>query len=88
MREDVPFGDLKEAEQEPVPDYGDLMTVESFVENVGYGMFIDYDGHGDFATESHIWNVVVYPSDVTQNPKQFLARCAEHGVTHICWYNK
>lgn len=78
---------------EPVPGYGDLMTVESFVENVACGGFVDDDGHGDPATDTHVWksslltgvDVRIYPSRVDE---AFVAWCDRNGVTHVCWYNR
>jgi hypothetical protein len=46
----------------PIPDYGDLMTIDDFLEAVRHGAFIDYDGHGNYATETQISEKRIKPS--------------------------
>ncbi len=43
---------------EPLSEWGDHMTRESFIATVACGGFIDYDGDGDLATEAdphYVW---------------------------------
>lgn len=62
------------------PDCGDLMTVERFKENVSWGGFIDYDGHGYPVVDGKVLRkIIVQPSTVDQIPKE---------ATHIMWYNR
>lgn len=67
-----------------IPHGTDVMTVQEFVIAVDSGSLIDYDGHGRWATQTHLLpEVSVYPSRVrTQKDKIPL------WVTHVCWYNK
>lgn len=64
-----------------IPDYGDLMVIESFISNCECGGFIDYDGHGYYATETKMSDMMVLPSDI------------KHGninkdFTHVVWFNR
>ncbi|HOD62252.1 MAG TPA: hypothetical protein PKG96_09160, partial [Bacilli bacterium] len=45
-----------------IPEYGDKMTLKEFIEDVDCGMFIDYDGHGYYATENEMTDIAVLPS--------------------------
>jgi len=73
-------------EMKPVnPDNGDLMTIEEFAENVRDRMLIDYDGHGEWATATHVTNIKIWPSmyqDWPFPPK------TEPPITHVMWYNR
>lgn len=72
----------------PIPEYGDLMTVDEYIGAVNCGGFIDYDGNGIAARdglcdgrnsilEDH---VAIFPSDgLTYIPED---------ATHIVWFNK
>lgn len=71
----------------PNTDTGDLIPLQEWIDAVKAGAFRDYDGMGDYATETHHWEQEnmnwVYPSDVGTprfNPPK---EC-----THILWYNK
>lgn len=56
-----------------------MMTLKEFIESVKNGGFVDSDGFGFYATETHHDDsVFVYPSMINITPK---------GVTHILWYN-
>jgi hypothetical protein len=71
----------KKRVMEPIPDYGDHMTWEHFVECVESGGFIDYDGHGDLATATECSNITISPSRVQSFKKPAWA-------THVVWYNR
>jgi len=45
-------------------EYGDIMTIEEFLEDVELGALMDYDGHGFLANESQETNIMVKPSNV------------------------
>jgi hypothetical protein len=67
---------------EPLPSYGDHMTLEKFVEHVVQGMFIDYDGSGNYATATAMYSdLTVSPSDVTSGD-------LKTQFTHVVWFNK
>lgn len=65
----------------PIPEYGDLMTMEEFLDSVACGALIDYDGHGNYATETEMSDIVVVPSDV---------RLGRINMTfsHVVWFNR
>ena len=65
----------------PLPDYGDVMSLEEFIDCCKSGGFIDYDGHGSYVKDGQRTDITVYPSDV------------EHGAIRkefdkIIWFNR
>lgn len=61
-------------------DFGDIMTVGEFLENVNSGFFIDYDGSGHPMRDGKMdKRIDVYPSRAKDIPSD---------ATHIQWYNK
>jgi hypothetical protein len=71
---------------DPIGDNGDLMPVQEFINNCFSGGFIDYDGMGSWATETHYLrdgNQWIYPSKIIsgkQHPPAW--------ATHVLWYNR
>ncbi len=65
----------------PIPDYGDLMTLDEFIENCEDGLFIDYDGFGHYATATEMSSIEVCPSDITTGD-------IRREWTHVCWFNR
>ena len=63
-----------------------LMTINSWMEGVRSGLFVDYDGYGDLATANHKSNLEIVPSTVTNNKNKNWT--PPDWATHICWYNK
>ena len=64
-----------------LPDYGDVMSLQDFIENCKCGNFIDYDGYGYYVKNAQETNIMIIPSDV------------EHGAIRpdfdtIIWYNR
>lgn len=66
---------------EPIPDYGDHMTLQDWISACDCGGFIDYDGHGDLATADQCSNFQISPSE------RHLVKIPEW-ATHVVWYNK
>lgn len=68
-------------EFEEIPKYGDVMTLDDFIECCDGGGFIDYDGSGNYATEDHMTNISINPSDVDKGTirKDFYK---------IVWFNR
>ena len=64
---------------EPLPDYGDLMTVKEFLISCKNGNFIDYDGSGHPVKNKMMARIDIYPSNLEAIPKD---------ATHIMWFNK
>ena len=71
----------EELKMSPIPNYGDLMTLEDWVSAVKSGGFIDYDGDGCYATEKEISNKYVKPSDVRKGK-------VDKSWTHVVWFNR
>lgn len=69
---------------EPIPDYGDLMTIEEWLSAVDCGCFIDYDGYGNLAYEKEMSEVEVWPSMVKKGQFEKL----RGDFTHIVWFNR
>lgn len=68
-------------EFEKLSDYGDVMSLESFIECVKSGGFIDYDGSGNYVREGKESDISIYPSDI------------KHGAVRkdfdtIIWFNR
>lgn len=67
----------------PVPDYGDLMTLEDFEANCRCGGFIDYNGTGYYATPTH------FDRSKPARPSDISAGCIDRSFfTHVIWFNK
>jgi hypothetical protein len=74
---------LRNLKTEPLPTYGDHYTLEEFVKRCQDGSFIDYDGYGNYATKTEMFDKIVYPSDVTK--KNFKPKPE---FTHVVWFNR
>lgn len=68
---------------EPIPDYGDHMTMRDWLATVNSGGFIDYDGHGHLATKDGHSGMIINPTDVT-----VLKVRIPDWATHVVWYNR
>ena len=62
-------------------DYGDIMSLDSFIENVNYGGFIDYDGFGIYVKDNMETGIEIYPSDVKFN-------AIRREFDTIIWFNR
>ena len=69
------------AELKPLPDYGDHMTMNAFIDCCESGAFINYDGYGNYATIDQTTSLIVTPSDVTSGK-------VDKSYTHVVWYNR
>lgn len=67
----------------PLPTYGNHMPIEQFVESCKNGGFIDYDGYGNYATKTEMFDKIVYPSDVTKKNYK-----PKPEFTHVVWFNR
>lgn len=77
---------LTPVEFKDIPDYGDPMPIDAWIECVRDGFFIDYDGHGYLATETQMSNVRIYPSDFAKS--WFLEKAGKGEFTHVIWFNR
>jgi len=66
---------------EPIPSYGDHMTLDEFVEICKSGGFVDYDGTGYYATATHMTRERAYPSKIRDG-------VIDRTYTHVMWFNK
>jgi hypothetical protein len=66
---------------EPIPNYGDHMTIEEFREYVRSGLFTDYDGMGYYATATEISDEMVDLSEIKVGYKP-------EKYTYVVWFNK
>jgi hypothetical protein len=62
-------------------DYGDVMSIDEFIEEVNSGNFIDYDGFGLYVKDDKESDISIHPSDV------------KHGMVRkdfnkIIWFNR
>ena len=71
---------------EKAPDYGDVMTIDRFIEAVEWGSFNDYDGMGYLAVE--IDNEIYEGHKGTYCSVKWLNKMKSEGWTHVCWYGK
>lgn len=64
-----------------ISNYGDVMSLEHFIECVNDGGFIDYDGYGRYIKDDEETDIEIYPSDVYYNSirKEF---------NKIIWFNR
>lgn len=67
----------------PIEDdeLGDLLTWEEFVGGVECHGFTDYDGFGEYATDTRVSNKTIKPSDIAKGN-------ILHGFSHVLWYNR
>lgn len=72
---------IKEPTMGDIPDYGDHMTLEEFVEACKTGAFINYDGFGNYATKDTCSDIQIYPSDITAGKYR-------SDFTHVIWFNR
>jgi hypothetical protein len=68
-------------EMESIPDYGDHMTMEDFVDCCKSGGFIDCDGSGVYATATEM-------SDIGIQPSEIMSGNYRKDFTHVVWFNK
>ena len=64
-----------------VPEFGDLMTLQHFIECVECGGFINSDGYGTYVKNGRLTNISILPSDIRYGT-------IRREFTEIVWYNK
>jgi len=72
---------VKTPVMEDLDDIGDHMTMEDFEANCAAGGFINYDGHGYYASETQQCDIIIMPSEV-------ISRNIRTDFTHVKWYNR
>lgn len=66
---------------ELIPDYGDIFTMQEFIEDCENGCLIDYDGIGFYSFEDMITDHQIRPSDVMEGKH-------DTRYTHVVWFNR
>jgi len=74
-----------EMTKEPIPDYGELFTIEEFKEYCDDGSFIDYDETGRYSDGKFIYGD---PWNDTANPSDFVKGNINMEFTHVMWFNR
>lgn len=67
---------------DPIPDYGELMTMKEFVDCCKMGGFIDYDGWGYYATSEAI------NEQKTIIPSHVMKGRYDKAYSHVLWVNR
>ena len=65
----------------PIPDYGDHMTLEYFINCCKNGLLISYDGFGKYATNNEMSDIEIYPSDIKRGKYR-------KDFSHVVWFNR
>jgi len=68
-------------ELDDIPDFADVMPLKEFIECVDNGLFIDYDGSGNYVLNGKETNITIYPSDVVHGAIRW-------EFDSVAWYNK
>lgn len=72
----------------PVPNYGDLMDLNEFIDMCESGSLIDYDGYGDIIYNEKVVYKGICPSDLNFYEDQLINLQKKLGKIQIIWYNK
>jgi hypothetical protein len=64
------------------PKYGDVMSMEDFIDCCKCGGFIDYDGFGHPALKDKM------NSDIWLTPSKALEGDYDKRYTHVVWFNR
>ena len=82
----VTDGSDKNVEWEPMPDYGDVMTLAEFQQSVNSGLFTDYDGYGNYVmSEQTHYGQLMRMSSVEFSPSDMKV---PGWATRVVWFNK
>jgi len=72
---------LMTPEFDELSDFGDVMSLEHFLECVNEGGFIDYDGFGRYVRDGKESNIEIYPSDIQH-------KSVRDDFDTIIWFNR
>ena len=72
---------IKEITWRPIPEYGDLMTIEEFTQDCKDGNFTNYDGVGHYSLKDKVSNIGVSCLFVRLG-------IIDDRFTHVMWFNK
>lgn len=87
--DDLP-SQITDADFEAMEDFGDLFTLEEFIDSCRAGSFNDYDGSGYYADSTRLTRIRALPSDVAEEiaPIKIKRGIKEGKITHVAWFNK
>ena len=80
----IDFEKLNLKFEKDLPDFGDLIPIEEWREEVDYGMFTDDDGNGHWVKDGKMttgWGDNVCNLD-------YVEAAIEFGITGVMWFNK
>jgi len=72
---------------QPIPKYGDLMTMKDFIHCCETGAFIDYDGHGHYSDGTQEF-VGERFDDGRVKPSMVKKGLINTSYSHIIWFNR
>jgi hypothetical protein len=83
---DIYAGSVERAKE--LPEYGDLISVADWLNQVRVSNFIDYDGNGRLVMKlsDSVWVIgmaTLYPSDIT-----LFNLTLPKWATHVLWFNR
>ena len=70
------------AELEPIPDYGQHMPIQEFIDACKKGLFIDSDGFGNYATP------MKRCKHLTVSPLNVVKPGYRPPSSHVVWFKK
>lgn len=65
----------------PLPDYGEHMKLDDWIDACRRGYFVNDDGTGNYATETEM-------SDETALPLEAYLGLANSAWSHVIWFNR
>ena len=68
-------------EEIPNPNHCDVMSLKDFIACVKAGVFIDYDGYGNYAKDNMMSNITILPSDVKH-------KSIRKDFDTVVWFNR
>lgn len=70
--------------EELLPDYGELMSLQDFIQKCGEGLFVDTDGTGYYSDGRIFWkDKPARPSDMIRYKVSFDTK-----HRYVIWFNK
>ena len=72
---------IQPIELSELSNFGTVMSLEEFIDNVKGGGFINYDGFGIYVKDGQETGIEIYPSDVKN-------LCIREGFDTIIWFNR
>ena len=85
--------------KEPIPNYGDHITIKKFISWAEGGYIINDDGFGYYATKTEMTDIIIKPSHITGRRNEFQVKTGNFKVvkvekkldkrfSHVVWFNR